>query len=906
MDSVPLFVNDLKQGKCTILDCVEKLNPKLISCDHLVRAEGVKILASIVKLLDVSALNDKEIKVLTEFMQKRLADHQSMELEALNCLHSLAKCTKKPADYLDNLLNYFKTKLNVRKLEPRGRFVVYDIVSLLFEAKVTANERSISSELMYGVIHLIEGESNPENLLLIFKLLVKIMKNFTNLEPFVDDIFEWLSSYYPIQYTPSEEDKQQSSITRDDLVEALHNCFFATTLNADNLLTLLVEKLDSSIIQTKMESLKCIQRCLIDFDLAKIEDYITTIFTSTRMDCLKDLSLVDQKLIALHYETLSCLSKKLSSKERALLSFVDELYDQLFMAFKNLDLKLFEPAIRLISHASIGSLKCYNLVINRLIPIIIQGNFQGNLGVVKGIQYMIELLAREHEKSTNNRCYFDINDGLDTKSAGLFADLIGKLSEVPLNQTGLDLIELLAWNNVPIEKQVSDSLVKQLNERYNSSDLDIEKGLVVLKCYPDWSLESTINRMQSLVPNYHVENIEEPLRFFGNRRDSSLYLREVLFLVDIGNAKLTLDKQPVETLKGLLTWSWQLLELNDDESFSFLMKNISMVNTSLLNKLPSETIEPILLSYFQSKYCQSLVDKNVHIDSKLKYLELMKWIWKALAVRNHKFATPLTNLLLNVITSDQSQKLAYQAALAFGFVQDSSSETVFPFVKSKGYNTFFLHKQKLYSQSMNEIILRSERMSSSSSTSNDNLDGTGEERGNSSVDLLLLASVCQIRHLPMQVYKKNIDWITKRILKFISCAKSKYELIQIDDSRQQQQQQTNYPENIDTFEDILFVVLCSTNSLISAESKDMIKDHLFSYVNCFLIFASKAKKLLVRRASLEGLSRIANSFDESELLPNRDSVCLRLKYCLNDKKRLVREAASKARNNWILVGQPFG
>ncbi|XP_054167417.1 uncharacterized protein LOC128964805 [Oppia nitens] len=87
-------------------------------------------------------------------------------------------------------------------------------------------------------------------------------------------------------------------------------------------------------------------------------------------------------------------------------------------------------------------------------------------------------------------------------------------------------------------------------------------------------------------------------------------------------------------------------------------------------------------------------------------------------------------------------------------------------------------------------------------------------------------------------------------------------------------------------------------------NQDILGPSLKSTVNNCINLSINSSYLKVRRSALNCLALIANNFNDSDLNSLRDEVIRRLKITLNDKKRLVRKSAVRARCQWIFVGQP--
>jgi len=444
-------------GDLKIIDLVQSLDSVLTSCDHEIRSKGVEILVQVITYLPKDSLFKEEIETLCEFVCLRLIDHKSMQKSTLNCLSYFVDCNNKPPRFNKTVLDFLKTKINVQQLDADNRALVYEIIrKIIMERRSKAN--SIDSDLVYSLVHLIEGESNPANLLLCFKLVSYVLKNFEDLEPFIDDLFDWMSSYYPIDYTPLGEDNPKfSHIERSDLVEALYECFYANKSNADNLQTLLLEHLDSNRLSSKLESLECLIKCYQEFPLLSVKKFSTSLWATVRMDCLKKISMVDAKLLSLSCQALSALTTKLSEDDETYFTFITDMFEELNVAFIKPEMDMFEPAARLVCHAVQPRLLGFNYILAKLMPIALNASSCGEFRPFSGLAYIFEQIHQFHPKSSLNLETVELIDRL----------VLRILELVEVDSSSLRLLNAIIRYKTDLNKKVFSAI----NTRYNKNDL---------------------------------------------------------------------------------------------------------------------------------------------------------------------------------------------------------------------------------------------------------------------------------------------------------------------------------------------------------------------------------------------------------------------------------------------------
>lgn len=77
---------------------------------------------------------------------------------------------------------------------------IYLILKSLIENKLDSL-RSMGPDLVYGIINCIDGEREPNNLMLLFSTLPHFIKEFP-LNHLVEEMFEVIACYFPVDFNP--------------------------------------------------------------------------------------------------------------------------------------------------------------------------------------------------------------------------------------------------------------------------------------------------------------------------------------------------------------------------------------------------------------------------------------------------------------------------------------------------------------------------------------------------------------------------------------------------------------------------------------------------------------------------------------------------------------------------------
>ena len=139
------------------------------------------------------------------------------------------------------------------------------------------------STIVSSVLTAIESEKDPRNLLISFeltRLVLSILGNdeasMKTLEPFIEEIFENISCYYPIEFEPPKNDKFK--ITSKELKDKLNNCFIASPLLSPLVFPFILEKLTSVTAFTKKESLRTLQLMIREYPIQKVREFSEAIW----------------------------------------------------------------------------------------------------------------------------------------------------------------------------------------------------------------------------------------------------------------------------------------------------------------------------------------------------------------------------------------------------------------------------------------------------------------------------------------------------------------------------------------------------------------------------------------------------------------------------------------------------
>ncbi|KAL0415179.1 UNVERIFIED_CONTAM: MMS19 nucleotide excision repair protein [Sesamum latifolium] len=142
----------------------------------------------------------------------------------------------------------------------------------------------LGDNLVYGICESIDGEKDPQCLLLVFHLVESLAQLYPSssgpLANFAEDLFEILGCYFPIHFThPKGED---DDVKREELARALMLAFASTPLFEPFSIPLLLEKLSSSLPSAKVESFKYLSYCTAKYGPERIAKHAEALWASLK------------------------------------------------------------------------------------------------------------------------------------------------------------------------------------------------------------------------------------------------------------------------------------------------------------------------------------------------------------------------------------------------------------------------------------------------------------------------------------------------------------------------------------------------------------------------------------------------------------------------------------------------
>ncbi|KYQ93184.1 putative DNA repair and transcription protein [Tieghemostelium lacteum] len=264
--------------KYEIHDIVEKLGDYLKNRDSILRSRGTLLLSEILCRLPNLSLNDDQIHFLSVFYADRCQDYPCAQ-EVVKGISGLITYHHPESPNNKKLLSSIFQEIHPSSLSQAHRKMVLQVIDLMLTRDLE-ELKELQSDFMVGFIQFIDGEKDPRNLIFSFKLLPRVIQLIPHHDMFIDSLFEILSCYFPISFNPKASDP--NSISKEDLSRSLLNCFASTPLFAEHFIPFIIDKINSNLVETKLEAMKSLIYCCTKFGPYAIKPYIEDIWSTFR------------------------------------------------------------------------------------------------------------------------------------------------------------------------------------------------------------------------------------------------------------------------------------------------------------------------------------------------------------------------------------------------------------------------------------------------------------------------------------------------------------------------------------------------------------------------------------------------------------------------------------------------
>lgn len=284
--SVDAIGNFVKSNALTLESLVRELEMYLTTTDDIIRARGIHLLAEVLTRIESKPLDSATVHSLIGFFKDRLSDWRAVRGALVGCLAMIRR--KGNVGVVTDgdakaVAQSFLENLQVQSLGQLDRKLCFELLNGLLELHSDAVS-SLGEHLIYGICEAMDSEKDPECLMLAFHGVETLARLYPNpsgvLANFARDIFEILESYFPIHFTHPRG--ELIDVQRDELSRALMSAFSSTPIFEPFVIPLLLEKLSSSLLSAKVDSLKYLKVCSAEYGAERMANHARAIWSSLK------------------------------------------------------------------------------------------------------------------------------------------------------------------------------------------------------------------------------------------------------------------------------------------------------------------------------------------------------------------------------------------------------------------------------------------------------------------------------------------------------------------------------------------------------------------------------------------------------------------------------------------------
>ncbi|BET02100.1 DNA repair transcription protein MET18 MMS19 [Nesidiocoris tenuis] len=927
----------LTKGDLSIADLLETLEPYLTNLDHNERGKGVLFLADIFEKLAPDFLNADEVDVIGEYFIGKLNEHFTITPHILKGLSAIVGMGNFGESHVLNLLGSLQMNVTVQTLTQSSRLAYYEILQKLLRNQKEALKKK-PNDFVYAIITGMDSEGDPRNLMFLFQFVPEAYSQFP-LEHLAEEAFSVLECYFPIDFTQ----KDNSSITRDDLARGLNDCFVSTSEFGPFALPMVLEKLETALKVAQLDSLKLLISGCDVWNVADISSRVDELWKTLKPHVLQS---GDNDVTQLALQAITrilrrfCTSPLSASESETLDNLLKSVTRETHRFLSDPTLTLFLPSTKVLIAVSQASAICCEYVVKTVVPQLLalaDGPEKKNDAALVALSHIlassvqrsvwdsdeiadvkakvaVSLVRLLQEPTTRHGCFtclVQIGRLLDEKvRAELYdaiLDFLASDDRQPLESYSKCLLALAAAYPAEVQRGVVERISLSDSDTIDSkrkklltfcwcceipsfTSLCCDKLMfflesrqspdLVVECMRDFVLSQPSPEVLGRLAN--DDDLIRRLHDFSCKAEVTPDAAAVGKIVETLMRQLTPDEQkttcanclafyPLDTAdeKGFSSSQVQLLKglllpLRRDVRFDGRHQIVSALVRSSLRSADRANRESsaILLSSIVNKCSDDETDRVLErimttvddgIDTEIgsNCVDLLAWTVKSLILRNHKSSTNWMRKLVSFI-----DKEAVSVVAARGFKKILSD-------RDELSPSNFCSQRLLFKQWVFQWIY------------DDQLMSLFNEGGESTKKAAALAIINIVLAVPTNLVAAEI---TKLVKVFVSCLDSGNE-------------------------EVASATLEVLSSLLSSQNKAF-NDYVDTFIPKLLACKS-AGSMAVRMNALNCLY-FYGKYDEVKLLPYRIKVVCDLVADLDDKKRLVRQKAAKARSRWLLVGAAEG
>ncbi|KAF1975668.1 ARM repeat-containing protein [Bimuria novae-zelandiae CBS 107.79] len=462
----------LADGDLKLLTLIEELGEYFNSEDGAIRAKAMAYLAEVLGFVPQKVLSLQQRNLLCDFVLSRTEDSEGIGscAKALLTLEERGKWDSgKVQDIMETLLA--NTSPLRQYKQQSERYPLLRLIDALL-AKYRDALRTLHDskpDFLSRFIAYFDGEKDPRNLMVVFSILRVPMTEW-NIGADAQDLFDAVFNYFPITFRPPPDDPY--GITAQDLKDRLRECISSTSDFAPYAFPTLLDKLDSTSMNTKRDVLQTITTSVREYGPRTVSLYSITLWDALKFEIL---NVQEEDLAEESLEGLAAIAQTLSKGTSGPLNaYLRPIIKECNEHLEDAPTKQSQAAARILSKLANVSPHVTNLLLAGILPTMLT-LFQAadSMGKRRGLLEVLVQLIK-----ANTDVY---GDWRSTGSAGAappnnaLVEFRDQALEVMLH--GLETSPI---NNVSYRLVCVDGLVQLSKVRQLLSEEDIAKVIQLL------------------------------------------------------------------------------------------------------------------------------------------------------------------------------------------------------------------------------------------------------------------------------------------------------------------------------------------------------------------------------------------------------------------------------------------